>query len=185
MNDRNNMNSEPFDIQSLVRESGIPRRTIYFYVQQGLLPPPEGAGLAAHYGDSHLLRLRLIPILRGQGLRLDEIRRRFEQMTEAELRSLLTTTEAKRAAVEPRKEEPHAGMPVDWRRLPPSAPVAAEGYTHYRLPAGIVLVAPANLTGGDRQRLNLLLQAAGQIFTKSGPYFTHQKDGQPGLPDEE
>ena len=35
------------DIQELVNQSGVPRRTIYFYVQQGLLPPPEGAADAS------------------------------------------------------------------------------------------------------------------------------------------
>ncbi len=43
------MTVDTYDIQELVAQSGVPRRTIYFYVQQGILPPPEGAGLAAHY----------------------------------------------------------------------------------------------------------------------------------------
>src|SRR5512133_1278980 len=78
-----------YDIQDLVNVSGVPRRTVYFYVQQGVLPPPEGAGLAARYGEDHLLRLRLIPVLRQQGLRLDEIRARFAKMSADEMRQAL------------------------------------------------------------------------------------------------
>ena len=63
------MTVKTYDIQELVTQSGVPRRTIYFYVQQGILPPPEGAGLAAHYNEEHLLRLQLIPLMRGQGQR--------------------------------------------------------------------------------------------------------------------
>ena len=70
------------DINELVEKSGVPRRTIHFYVQQGLLPPAEGAGLAARYSEEHLLRLAAIPVLRRRGLRLDEIRREFQQRTE-------------------------------------------------------------------------------------------------------
>ena len=66
------MEETAYDIQELVDLSGISRRNIYFYVQQGVLPAPQGAGLAARYGEEHLLRLRLIPLLRQDGLRLDQ-----------------------------------------------------------------------------------------------------------------
>ena len=36
------MSPQTYDIQELVGASGVPRRTVYFYVQQGLLPPPSG-----------------------------------------------------------------------------------------------------------------------------------------------
>src|SRR5437870_13829308 len=66
-----------YTIGELVSLSGVNRRNIHFYVQQGLLPPPHGAGLGARYGDEHLLCLRAIPVLRNRGLRLDEIRERL------------------------------------------------------------------------------------------------------------
>src|SRR5512142_142842 len=114
------MSSKTYDIQELVSQSGVPRRTIYFYVQQGVLPPPEGAGLAAHYSEEHLLRLRLIPVLRQQGLRLDEIRARFGQMGADEMRRLV---EAHPAAAQPAARAvgepgsifpPFPGLPGGW-----------------------------------------------------------------------
>jgi hypothetical protein len=49
-------------------------------------------------------------------------------------------------------------------------------YIHFPLPGGITLVAPENLDGQDRQRLNQLLQAARQIFT--GLPFVYMESGQ-------
>jgi DNA-binding transcriptional MerR regulator len=155
------MPKDSYDIQELIMQSGVPRRTVYFYVQQGVLPPPEGAGLAAHYNEDHLLRLRLIPMLRQQGLRLDEIRVRFTQLSGEEMRRMLSSSQpapaAPRAVREPAIPE-ILGTPAGWGQ---------QHFTHYTLPAGIALVAPENLSLVDRQRLNQLLQAARQIFSGS------------------
>ena len=66
-----------YTIGELASLSGVNRRNVHFYVQQGLLPPPQGAGLGARYSDEHLLCLRAIPVLRNRGLRLDQIRERL------------------------------------------------------------------------------------------------------------
>ena len=54
--------------------SGVPRRTVRYYVQIGLLPAPEGAGRGHYYLPAHLERLVRIRDLRQQGRSLDEIR---------------------------------------------------------------------------------------------------------------
>lgn len=164
------MAKETFDIQELVMQSGVPRRTIYFYVQQGVLPPPEGAGLAAHYNEEHLLRLRLIPMLRQQGLRLDEIRVRFHQLSGEEMQSMLSTSHPAPAAPRTVREP----LPPEMPGIPPGW--GQQRFTHYTLPAGIVLVAPENLNLPDRQRLTQLLQAARQIF--SGSLVVHMEASQ-------
>jgi hypothetical protein len=64
------MVAQEYTIQELSELSGVQRRNIYFYTQQGILPPADGAGLGARYNQVHLLRLRAIPVLRRQGLRL-------------------------------------------------------------------------------------------------------------------
>lgn len=145
-----------YDIQELTEVSGVPRRTIYFYVQQGILPPPDGAGLAARYTDAHYLRLRLIPILRQQGLRLDDIRDHFAAMSEDALRAALSNVPAQ--ALIP--AQPRAIFDNPW----PGIREPGERYLHYRLPAGMVLVVPDTVNVADRQRLERLLQAAKEIF---------------------
>ncbi len=172
------MTVDTYDIQELVKASGVPRRTIYFYVQQDILPPPEGAGLAAHYTDEHLLRLRLIPVFRQQGLRLDEIRTRFGQMNMAEMRQALAAQPLPGAGERP--AAPGNGRSIADRPagvVPPVLPGWGEQrYIHYALPAGILLAAPGSLNAADRQRLQLLLQAARQIFSTGTFYY--QNTGQ-------
>src|SRR5688500_13864416 len=78
-----------YDIGELSELSGVTRRNIHFYVQQGLLPPAGGAGLGARYSDAHLLRLKAIPLMRARGLRLDQIRGRLSNLKTAEVEALL------------------------------------------------------------------------------------------------
>jgi DNA-binding transcriptional MerR regulator len=77
-----------FDLKALSALTGVSARTVHFYVQQGLLPPPEGAGRASRYTAVHLDRLRLIRRLQEQHLPLAEIRRQVETLTDVELRRL-------------------------------------------------------------------------------------------------
>src|SRR5438046_2449421 len=65
-------------IGELADVSGLSRRSIRFYVQQKLLPPPEGDGRVARYDTSHLERLRRIGELQAAGHSLEGIRRVLE-----------------------------------------------------------------------------------------------------------
>ena len=49
-----------FSLSDLCDLADVTSRTVRFYVSQGLLRPPTGAGPAARYEDGHLYRLRLI-----------------------------------------------------------------------------------------------------------------------------
>ena len=122
-----------YTITELSELSGVNRRNIHFYVQQGLLPPAEGAGLGARYTDEHLLRLRAIPILRNRGLRLDEIRERLAGMDARAVEALL----AQPPAASPGRALPHPAV---------SRPLA-EAITRYTLAPGVEL-----LVGPDADR---------------------------------
>jgi DNA-binding transcriptional MerR regulator len=135
-----------YSIQELSDQTGLPRRTIHFYVQQGLLPPPEGAGVGTSYFETHLYCLRLIPLLKRKGQKLDEIRARLKNLDETALRELYEQV-----------NEPAAPAPAF---LPVSQPFA-----HYPLPAGMVLSVPATLTPTERKKLAHLLTAIGEIFS--------------------
>ena len=67
-----------YGIRELVQASGISRRTVRYYVQRGLIPPPEGAGRGHYYRPEHLEKLLAIKELQGKGLGLEEIRARFD-----------------------------------------------------------------------------------------------------------
>jgi DNA-binding transcriptional MerR regulator len=70
---------ERFGIEDLAELGGVTRRTIRYYVQEGLLPAPLGVGRGRHYGPEHLDRLVHVKSLQEQGLPLSEIRRRLRR----------------------------------------------------------------------------------------------------------
>lgn len=69
--------ADAMTVHQLAERSGVPARRIRHYVAEGVLPRPIGRGRAAHYRQSHLVRLQQIQALRDHNLGLDEIRRRL------------------------------------------------------------------------------------------------------------
>lgn len=60
-------------LAELSDESGVPARTIRFYIARGLLDAPVKAGRGAAYTDDHLQRLERIKSLQSEGKMLSEI----------------------------------------------------------------------------------------------------------------
>lgn len=135
-----------YSIQELSDQTSLPRRTIHFYVQQELMPAPEGAGVGTRYAETHLLCLQIIPLLKLQGLKLDEIRARLKGLDQSALRALYAQVNIQAV--------PSLAV------LPTSQPFA-----HYQLPAGMTLVVPGTLTSAERKNLAELLKAVSEIFS--------------------
>ena len=68
------MSDALYAIGEIADLAGISRRTVRYYVQEGLLPPPLGLGRGNHYGREHLERLLQVKALQEAGRTLDEIR---------------------------------------------------------------------------------------------------------------
>jgi DNA-binding transcriptional MerR regulator len=64
-----------YAVGDLADLGGVSRRTVRYYVQEGLLPTPHGVGRGNHYGPEHLERLLKVKTLQEAGRTLDEIRR--------------------------------------------------------------------------------------------------------------
>jgi len=58
---------EEFTIDELAARTGTTVRTIRFYSENGLLPPPERRGRLAYYGAPHRIRLELVQQLQQHG----------------------------------------------------------------------------------------------------------------------
>ncbi len=145
-----------YTIQELIEQTGTPRRTIYFYTQQGILPPLQGAGLSARYLQVHLLRLKLIPHLRRQGMRLDQIREYFEGQDES--------------ALEIRLKEETSRKPLPVPAAPPSplqysAPLPG-AYIHYALPDGMTLLVPAEIAAHQPAKVREIIQTIQEKLEK-------------------
>jgi DNA-binding transcriptional MerR regulator len=110
-----------YGIGDLARLGGVSRRTVRYYVQEGLIPPPLGVGRGNHYGAEHLEQIIRVKTMQETGRTLDEIRR----------------GPSHRAAVR-RKADAGEGVRVDrsiWRRLTLAPGVELHVAGHVRLPS--------------------------------------------------
>lgn len=69
---------ETYGIQELAERGGVSRRTVRYYVQQGLLPAAAGTGRGEHYTKAHLERLIRIRQLQEEGVALADIASRLD-----------------------------------------------------------------------------------------------------------
>ncbi len=74
--------------RDLADAAGTTVRTIHYYVAEGVLPPPEGQRRSAVYPDAHLARLRLVALLRDEGLSLAAIRARVSALDDAQAQAI-------------------------------------------------------------------------------------------------
>jgi len=75
-------------IQELADRAEVTTRTIRYYVEQGVLPPPE-RGRPAEYNEEHVARLALIKRLKAQYLPLEEIRDTMQRLSLPEVEALV------------------------------------------------------------------------------------------------
>lgn len=98
-------NERSYTIENLTGQAGITVRTVRYYISEGLLPPPHGAGPGTRYTPAHLDRLLLIGALKDAYWPLKEIRRRIAAMSDAEIHE----TVERMLARSPEPVEPAAG----------------------------------------------------------------------------
>jgi len=82
-----------FTLDELARAVALPRRTVRYYIQIGLLDRPEGLGRGAHYAPHHLAKLQEIKKWKKAGLSLERIR---ELIDPEKLKILISPPEPQR-----------------------------------------------------------------------------------------
>ena len=82
------LNKKNYSITELEKHTGLTRRTIHYYTKEKLIPPPDGIGGGAKYGEEHLLRLQLIKEMQKSHLKLSGIREALDAMNISEMNQL-------------------------------------------------------------------------------------------------
>ncbi len=77
-----------YSITELEQLTGLNRRTIHYYIQEKVIPPPEGAGGAAKYSEDHVLRLALVKQMQQSHLKLSGIKEALGGLSLEEIRAL-------------------------------------------------------------------------------------------------
>ena len=140
------MQSGEMAIGDLADASGLSRRAVRYYVQQGLLPAPLGRGRGRHYHDSHLQALKRIAELQQAGHSLDAIRMILRGSRGA----------APEAVATPRENG----------RSKPRAALSAELWTRLRLMEGVELHFDAAKFAPEVEGLLALREAARDVFRR-------------------
>lgn len=109
-----------YAIGELATLGGVSRRTVRYYVQEGLIPPPLGLGRGNHYTVEHLEQLLRVKAMQESGRTLVEIQRALGQPTNGRRRD------------ESRREElPSRSL---WRRIEVTPGVELHVTSTVRLP---------------------------------------------------
>lgn len=72
------MGAVTYTIDQVCEMTGVSRRTVRYYVQEGLLAPPAGRGRGGYYLESQVERLREIKSLQKRGWTLSSIEKYLE-----------------------------------------------------------------------------------------------------------
>lgn len=80
------MKEKAYTIDDLCELTRFSRRTIRYYVQEGIIDPPAGRGRGGFYYDSQLQKLLQVKSLQDKGMSLIAIRKYLNQETVAEPR---------------------------------------------------------------------------------------------------
>lgn len=140
------MSETSYKLDELAKAAGTSPRTVRYYVQRGLLPPPVFRGKDSAYGREHLARLRAIRRLQADYLPLDAIASELEGRSIAEIERL---------------SEEHAEEHAPRRApAPPSLAREAERWRRTALARGLELHvaedAPAEAKALAERILNLI-----------------------------
>ena len=68
-----------YGVEDLAERGGVSRRTVRYYIQRGLLPPPRGLGRGKHYTEAHLSTLVRIRELQETAVPLETIAAQLNQ----------------------------------------------------------------------------------------------------------
>lgn len=97
--------SDSYSIKELCKRADVTSRTIRFYIEEGLLPPPEGPKSQSRYNQAHLQRLQIIRQLKNQYWPLREIKKTLENKSPVELSKLAQQIDFKLTSRETKEQK--------------------------------------------------------------------------------
>jgi DNA-binding transcriptional MerR regulator len=81
--------AEGLSVAELAAQTGVTPRAVRFYVERGVLPPPDFHSRRTRYSRDHVVRLFAIAAMQKEGLDLKAIRARLTKLASADLERYL------------------------------------------------------------------------------------------------
>jgi DNA-binding transcriptional MerR regulator len=141
-----------YAIGDLARLAGVSRRTVRYYVQEGLIPAPHGVGRGNHYGPEHLDQILRVKAMQESGRTLDDIRYALARGT--------ARGSKPRRAAEPAFAKATAGRPAAFAKATAGRPAAFAKATAGR-PAAFARTTADRLASPERSLWRRLTLAPG------------------------
>lgn len=140
------------------------RRTVRFYILNGLLSAPVGAGPAARYPRAHVARLRLVRRLQAEGMQLSRIRDLLETERDTEI-ATWTSRLVPVPAAQPDPRQMHAG---EAPTQPSQSGLTRSQWEHIVLEPGVELHVRRPLGVSANRRVQRLLEYVQKISSVHG-----------------
>lgn len=106
------MSETSYKLDELAKAAGTSPRTVRYYVQRGLLPPPVFRGKDSAYAHEHLVRLRAIRRLQDAYLPLDAIAAELEGKSIEQIERVAEAKNVPGAPPVPTKPPVHRAAPA-------------------------------------------------------------------------
>lgn len=169
------MKQKRYTIQELSELTGFSRRTIRYYIQEGLLKPPAGRGRGGYYYDSHLNALSKIRQLQNQGLKLATISSILKEAVTETLEKVIVPSRDMAWDGDDVDETMFAEESEDVRFKQQSLPVAArppqppsrQVWIRYPIADGAALHVRRDIDINQRKKIDQLIRLADAILNTS------------------
>lgn len=143
--------ADALDLRELARESGVPPRTIRYYIHQGLLPSPGKRGRGARYDRALLDRLELIKLLQRDRWPLGRIASHMAELDDEGVR--------REVKGEGRREKAEAVLSPDSSLL-----AQRSTWERLRVAPNIEISVRTPLSAQQKKLVDALIAAARQLF---------------------
>lgn len=105
-----------YNVEELAERANVSRRTVRYYIQRGLIPPPLGLGRGKHYTEAHLACLIRIRELQEANVPLEEIASRLQGTAQYQGTAALDGIAAFQDAA-PQRQVPVTPVQTTWTRV--------------------------------------------------------------------
>ena len=154
-------------LKELCDDSGIPERTVRYYIANGIIPPAPRSGPGVRYPRTHLTRLKLIRKWQEEGLPLDQIRKLLADLTDVEVERLDNREPSSTATDYVKKVPGRATSRLAPQPPEPDDPIARAHWERFAVDDDVEIHVRRPLSHTKSRRVEALVREARRILRET------------------